>query len=93
MPNDATTVQAQSGGVGLQERGCGLQDFLPCQPRRAALVQALLAACRAAPEGSTLPSIPASAAGGQPQHIVDLVEQNLITARITAKADEMRSAA
>jgi hypothetical protein len=43
----------------------------------------LLAACRAGPEESTLPSAPTTTSEGQPQHIVDLVDQNLITARIT----------
>lgn len=43
----------------------------------------LLAACSAAPRESPPASMPAPTAEGQPQHIVDLVEQNLITARIT----------
>lgn len=44
---------------------------------------ALLAACGTAPEGSSLASTPTAAPEGGSQHIVDLVDQNLITARIT----------
>ena len=43
----------------------------------------LLAACSAAPKESSPASTATPTAEGQPQHIVDLVEQNLITARIT----------
>jgi hypothetical protein len=43
----------------------------------------LLAACSAAPEESSPASTATPTAEGQAQHIVDLVEQNLITARIT----------